>query len=193
MQWAQTQRADALIADAQKEPDLGLAELVDRLHGIADHKERAPLPLLPADGQRLQKRKLAKGNVLKLIDQNVLKGKPGPQRKIGRLALLGERLARGARDIRMVDASGEGKFELQVRCRPAQHARQCVEHPGILSIELGRRHTCNLLQHLMQPRYAAQAIDRTRERLTLRRHGAGDFPPRALVGEHESNQALPGG
>ncbi len=47
----ETNAADSVMPCAQEETDFGLAEAVDRLHGIADQEERAAILRLPTRGE----------------------------------------------------------------------------------------------------------------------------------------------
>ena len=49
----------------------GLAETVDRLHRVADQKQRAPVPGDPSGDQLLEQGELAVGGILELVHQNV--------------------------------------------------------------------------------------------------------------------------
>ena len=116
--------ADALIAGAQEQPDFCVAELVDRLHRVADREQRAALAGFPAGSQRLQQVELRERGVLELVDQHVTQLKAGAQREIRRQPRLDQRLARRAGDIRVVDAPCGRELELQLAGRDAQNARQ---------------------------------------------------------------------
>ena len=121
----ETQRADALVARAQEQADLGLAELVDRLHRITDRKQRAAIARLPARGERAQQFKLVEGGILKFIDQHVADRVATAQRQVGRLPLLGQAGARRAGDCREIHAPLRRELELQLgRCVPQQQRQR---------------------------------------------------------------------
>ncbi len=59
------------LPHVQEQPDLGLAEAVDRLHRVADQEQRAAVAGLPAGSQRRGAAVLRLGRVLELVDQHV--------------------------------------------------------------------------------------------------------------------------
>ena len=61
--------AYAVFACGQIESHLGLAETINRLHGVADRKQSAVVTGLPAGGQARQQGVLAAGGILKFVDQ----------------------------------------------------------------------------------------------------------------------------
>src|SRR5262249_3363244 len=56
----------------EEEPDVRVAEAIDRLHGIADKKKRSPIAGRPACGEPLEQFALSERCVLELIDEKVL-------------------------------------------------------------------------------------------------------------------------
>jgi hypothetical protein len=92
-------RADAVVARAQVQANLGLAETVDRLHRIADHEQRAAVARLPAGGEALEQRELADRGVLKLVHQQVPDAIVEMQGQIGRRLIAAERGERALRDL----------------------------------------------------------------------------------------------
>src|ERR1700682_427273 len=63
--------ADSVMPYAQEEADFGLAEAVDRLHGVSDQEERAPILRLPTRGELFDQLELRVGSVLELVDEDV--------------------------------------------------------------------------------------------------------------------------
>ncbi len=63
--------ADTCALCQQELGDLRIAEAVDRLHGIADTKQRAAIARLPAPGQRFEHAVLGPRRVLHLVDEQV--------------------------------------------------------------------------------------------------------------------------
>ena len=61
----------AMFPRQQELPDLGVAETVDRLHRIADTKERTAVAGLPAARQRFKHPVLRAGRVLHLVDKDM--------------------------------------------------------------------------------------------------------------------------
>ena len=62
---------EAGFADARKEFGIGVAEEIDRLHGIADDEASAALDLGPGGDEAADQLVLAAAGVLKLIDQQM--------------------------------------------------------------------------------------------------------------------------
>ena len=125
LQRCETQRADALVARAQEQANLGFAELVDRLHRITHRKQRAAITRLPARRERAQQFKLVEGGILKFIDQHMADGVAAAQRQVGWLPLLGQPGARRAGDCREIHAPLGRELELQLgRCVPQQQRQR---------------------------------------------------------------------
>ena len=127
-----------MIARPEKQAHLRVAEAIDGLHGIADDEERASIALLPCGGERFEQLELRERGVLELVDQDVLEREPGAQRELRRLPGLGERRARRARHVRVIDAAAVGELGVQLERRARENARQrrdrrlvrCVERCG---------------------------------------------------------------
>ena len=120
LQRRELQAADALIACAQEQADLGLAKLIDRLHRIAHGKQGATVAGFPPDGERAQQLELIERCVLKFIDENVPNRIAAAQRQIGGLTPLGQTGARSAGHSGKVDSALGGKFHLQFGRRVTQ-------------------------------------------------------------------------
>ena len=63
--------ADARALRKQELRDLGVAEAVDRLHGVADAEQGAAVARLPAPGQRFEHAVLGARRILHLVDEQV--------------------------------------------------------------------------------------------------------------------------
>src|SRR5690606_33148838 len=106
---------DAFAPYLQEQRHIRVAEPIDRLHRIADEKQRSAVTRHPARGQDLEQPELTVRGVLKLVDENV----PDPvierEQQIGRRVLGAERLARGERDLDEIDDLALGERDSELR------------------------------------------------------------------------------
>ena len=66
------QPAETVPLDAPEQGDLGLAETIDRLHGIAHEEQAAAVTGAPSGRQPCEQVELRVGGVLELVDEEVL-------------------------------------------------------------------------------------------------------------------------
>ena len=71
LQMLREQIAQAVLFNAQEEPDVRFAEAVNRLHRVADQKDRAFRVLFPASGESFQEFDLRGAGVLKFINEQM--------------------------------------------------------------------------------------------------------------------------
>ena len=102
---------------ALKDANVGAAEGVDGLHGIAHVEGRAGLVRLPGLQQPLQQFNLRLVRVLELIHQHVADAVAELQSQLRRLAVRANGIERALRVLRKVHAALAGKHQLQVRRR----------------------------------------------------------------------------
>jgi hypothetical protein len=112
---AQGQGAQPLVPGPQEEPDLGVPEAVDRLHGVAHQEQRPAIPRLPAGCQAAQQSVLGGGGILILVHQQVADPMVQRQGQVGRSVLGAQGLDGLQRELGEVAASGFAEDQRQLR------------------------------------------------------------------------------
>ena len=116
--------ADAELLRTQEQRHVRVAKAVDRLHRVADEKQRAAVVALPAGGQQLEQSQLRLRGVLELVDENVLDSAIECQQQIGRRLDLAQRAARRERELHEIDGAPLGEYDLELRRETQQHGPQ---------------------------------------------------------------------
>ncbi len=127
--------------DARKKFGVGVAEKVDGLHGVADHKAGAARALGPGGDEAGEQLVLAAAGVLELIDQQMADAVGDGQRGVGGQAVVAlEHVLGDLRDLDEVHGSGLGKDDLQLGCGLAQQ-REAGLHdlPVLFGVARGRQ------------------------------------------------------
>jgi hypothetical protein len=119
--------ADTALADAQEEPDVGLAETVDRLHRIADHEQRPAVIRHPAAGQLFEQPDLARAGVLEFVDQQVADAVIERLRQIGRRLVIAQRQSGAGGDFDEIDLAGFLEGQPQLAGGQPQQAREAFD------------------------------------------------------------------
>ena len=127
----ESHRPDAEVARTQKEADLRLAELVDRLHRVADHEQGAAVPGCPVRDECREKVELRDRRILEFVDEDVPQLLARADREISGGTLFRERRAGRARDIHMIHATCLREREVQVSRRPGEDTRQRIDGRGV--------------------------------------------------------------
>ena len=166
-QVAEADVADAALADAQEEPDVGLAEAVDRLHRVADDEQRAAVVRHPAARQFLDQADLARTGVLEFIDQQVTDAVVERLGQIGRRFVIAERQAGAGGDFDEVDLAGFLKGQPQLPGGQPQQAGKTLDRGPLAVAQFGLRQLEQHGQRLFQPGDAAQFAEQIEHGLFL--------------------------
>jgi hypothetical protein len=115
-------------ARAQEQADLGLAETVDRLHGVADREHAAAVACFPAGSEAGDQFVLADRGVLEFVDQQVPDAVIERQREISGRIRFAQRAQRALRNLDKVDLAARLEHELETRHRLRQQAQDGAQH-----------------------------------------------------------------
>ena len=91
---SQPDGADAALLRQQEQRHVRIAKPIDRLHRIADEKQRAPVIGLPTRRQQLQQAALRLRGVLELVDEQMLDAAVEREQQLRRRIDLTERALR---------------------------------------------------------------------------------------------------
>ena len=107
--------------NAREELGVGVAEEIDRLHGVADNKAGASSPLGPCGDEAGEQLVLAAAGVLEFVDQKVANAVGDSNRGVrGEIVVALEHALGNLRDLDEVHSSGFGKGDSQLARCPAQ-------------------------------------------------------------------------
>ena len=148
--------ADAALADAQEEADIGLAEAVDRLHRVADDEQRAAVIGRPAARQLLDQADLARAGVLEFVHQQVADAVVERLGEIGRRLVVAERQSGAGGHFDEIDLPGFLEGQPQLPGSQPQQARETLDSGPFGFAQLGPRQPAQYCQRFFQPCHAAQ-------------------------------------
>ena len=159
--------ADAALADAQEESDVGLAEAVDRLHRVADDEQRPAVVRHPAARQFFDQADLARAGVLEFIDQQVADAVVERLGQIGRRFVVAERQAGAGGDFDEIDLAGFLKGQPQLPGGQPQQAGETLDGGPFAVAQFRLRQLDQHGQRLFQPGDAAQLGEQVEHGLFL--------------------------
>ena len=107
----------------EKQPDVGIAKAVDRLHRIADDEQRSAIARCPPGGQLFDQVALSERSILIFVDQKMLDSKVEREQKLGGSVAARQRPQRDQGRFVEIDRADIGEHELE----PRGYARQHVE------------------------------------------------------------------
>ena len=144
----------ACVAHLCEQFGLGVAEEVDGLHGVADHKAGVPLTPAPCAHQPLQQFVLLAARVLKLIHQQMTNAIGSGNGSVARLTIRrGQHGGGSLRHLHKIHRAGFGKQNAQLSRRAAQHD-EARAHDAPIVFRIARRR-----QHRNRSQRLAQTIN----------------------------------
>ena len=192
-------RADALIAGAHEQADLGLPESIDRLHRVADQEQAAFLARLPAADELLEQVVLPPVGVLVLVDQDVANAPIEVQGQVGVAAFFVAQAAQRRRtDAGEVALAGFGEDQLQFGRGGLENPDHGREHVPFFVAVARVGQGAGAVDPGCQRLVVAQAIEERDEAFLVLALGrkalvlVGAGPPAAAVGQQGETQRAPG-
>ena len=144
----QHDRPDAFSPGPQKETHVRLTETVNRLHWVADEKQRPSITGLPLPYELGQKLVLALGRVLKPIDEQVLDPAVDGKRQVRGLRICAERDPCADRDLGEIHAALVLKDQPELTDRDGKKHQQRTQHVPLRGFEPGGRERAHRVQPL---------------------------------------------
>ena len=145
--------AYALATRPEEQSDFGLAETIDRLHGIANHEQRAAIVRLPACCEPFEQIELGEGGILEFIDEDVADAVVKRKQQIGWRLLRAKGSESALCDLDKINLGVRGKHELEFSNRARQQPRNRTKHlPLRIAVSHGWQ-VAQQRQHITQTLY----------------------------------------
>ena len=192
--------ANATQFGLQEQADVGLAKTINRLHRVADDKQRASIARLPTRRQHGEQLYLRRTGVLKLIHQQMTDAVIELELQIARLVNATECQQRALRHLDEIHLALLLEHGPQLRGSELEQLREHTDDACFFRIQHRRRQLLDARERCFGARHAGERFNAGRERvlerfpLLARRYALPDvqcLAPFAFISEQQSRNATP--